>query len=75
MKDRKKLKYNSNFLSDDYYVFGEGYPAAAPAFRQIEANSYSIDADASILSVLTSIQKKGISFRQSCLTAMMNWRL
>ena len=59
MKDRKKLKYNSNFLSDDYYVFGEGYPAAAPAFRQIEANSYSIDADASILSVLTSIQKKG----------------
>ena len=59
MKDRTKIRYNTNFLSDEYHVFGEGYPTAAQAFRQIEANSYSIDADVSIMSVLTSIQKKG----------------
>lgn len=54
------MKHNNqvnNILSDKYHMTGSDYTGASEAFKQIEKATYSIEADLSLVSVLSVVGK------------------
>ena len=63
---KEMMVENRNFLSDKFYMSGSNYSGAVSAFHSIETATKSVEADLSLISVLSVIGKKG-GIRQTVL--------